>query len=402
MRIASSQVNMNSNRFYSQMGVKSERQNVNNKAFSDVTTKLYGNVADSMKTGTIGNVDGNSLQSNSFSYSVLGKVLSRFVSSGAFGSASGGNNYQLMTYQESESTSFSAKGIAVTEDGREIDFGVNISMSRQFMQHMSLQIPAMQNALTDPLVINIGTDSAKVSAQKFKFDIDADGVADNISMPTKGSAFLALDKNEDGIINDGNELFGTKSGDGFKDLSEYDSDGNGWIDENDDIFSKLKVWYKDDDGKDVMLSLKDADVGAIFLGEQSSEFSLSDMMGNTSAVIRSSGIFLRESGEVGTIQHVDIAKLSDSELEAMNNGESSLPMDSIGVFNIDANNSWNKVSQARVRKANLEAARARKAANRKLMNEQIEKRRMERKELEERIYENNLERQKMRMELFGF
>ena len=79
----------------------------------------------------------------------------------------------------------------------------------------------MQNALFDPLVINIGTDSAKVSNQKFKFDLDSDGKEDSISMPTRGSAFLALDKNEDGTINDGNELFGTKSGDGFKDLREY-------------------------------------------------------------------------------------------------------------------------------------------------------------------------------------
>ncbi len=39
-------------------------------------------------------------------------------------------------------------------------------------------------------------------------------------------------------INDGSELFGTSSGDGFKDLATYDEDENGWIDENDSIFSK--------------------------------------------------------------------------------------------------------------------------------------------------------------------
>ena len=37
------------------------------------------------------------------------------------------------------------------------------------------------------------------------------------------------------------KLFGTSSGDGFKDLAEYDEDGNGWIDENDSIFNRLKV-----------------------------------------------------------------------------------------------------------------------------------------------------------------
>ena len=49
-----------------------------------------------------------------------------------------------------------------------------------------------------------------ISDQKFKFDINADGKEDDISFVGKGSGFLALDKNGDGKINDGSELFGTK------------------------------------------------------------------------------------------------------------------------------------------------------------------------------------------------
>ena len=41
-----------------------------------------------------------------------------------------------------------------------------------------------------------------------------------------GSGYLALDKNGDGTINDGSELFGTRNGDGFADLAQYDEDGN--------------------------------------------------------------------------------------------------------------------------------------------------------------------------------
>ena len=79
----------------------------------------------------------------------------------------------------------------------------------------------------------------------------------------KAQVFLALDKNGDGRMNDGSELFGTASGDGFKDLAAYDEDGNGWIDENDSIYSQLKIWTKDENGKDHLIDLKDADVGAI-------------------------------------------------------------------------------------------------------------------------------------------
>lgn len=396
MRIANSQVNMMSNRFYSGMGVKPNNNKLGKESFMKTASRAYGNVTASSNANAIGSSNNALNGNNNFSYNVLGSMLQRLMGAGSF-SPTGGYTQQFVTYQESESTSFSAQGMAVTEDGREINFGINVSMSRQFMQYMNVSYPSTRDALTDPLVINIGTDSAKVSDQKFKFDIDMDGTLDNISMPTRGSAFIALDKNEDGVINDGSELFGTKSGDGFKDLSEYDSDGNGWIDENDEIFSKLKVWYKDENGKDVLINLKDADVGAIFLGEQDSEFTLSNQMGNTSAVIRSSGIFLRESGGVGTVQHVDIAKLTDAQL-AYEESQEELDNSDVLTINLNEGNSQNRASKSNDRKAADKAIREKKAAQKKRIDEQIEKRRMERKELQEQYYEKNIERHRQYME----
>lgn len=61
--------------------------------------------------------------------------------------------------------------------------------------------------------------------------MDCDGKQEEISKLNAGCGYLALDKNGDGVINDGNELFGVKTGDGFYELSKYDSDLNGWIDE---------------------------------------------------------------------------------------------------------------------------------------------------------------------------
>ena len=160
---------------------------------------------------------------------------------------------------------------------------------------------------TDPLMINLDTNIASVSDQKFFFDLDADGKEEQISFAGKGSGFITLDKNGDGRINDGSELFGTSSGDGFKDLAAYDEDGNGWIDENDNIFSKLKVWTKDADGNDYLMDLKQADVGAIYLGNADTQFSLKDEQNTLHAEIKKTGIYLRESsGEVGTLNHVDL------------------------------------------------------------------------------------------------
>ena len=123
----------------------------------------------------------------------------------------------------------------------------------------------------------------------------------------RSSGFLALDKNKDGKINDGSELFGTRSGDGFKDLASYDEDGNGWIDENDSIWKDLKVWTKDENGRDYLMDLREANVGAIYLGSAQTEFSLNRMADNqTDGIIRRTGVYLKETGEAGTIQHVDL------------------------------------------------------------------------------------------------
>ena len=209
-------------------------------------------------------------------------------------------------YTEAESTTFATSGIVRTADGRDINFNMEVSMSRAFTASInSLEVESYIK--TDPLMINLDTDIGSVSDQKFFFDLDTDGKEEEISFAGKGSGFLALDRNGDGKINDGSELFGTKSGDGFKDLASYDADGNGWIDENDAIFSQLKIWTKDEDGKDKLISLKDADVGAIYLGNADTQFSLKDEDHKLNGEIKKTGIYLHESsGEVGTVNHVDL------------------------------------------------------------------------------------------------
>ncbi len=207
---------------------------------------------------------------------------------------------------EMEHTAYQAAGVAKTEDGREISFGVTMEMSRAFCAKYE-SLTQEDYVYTDPLVINLDSTFATVTDQKFLFDLDADGKEEMISFAGEGSGFLALDKNGDGAINDGAELFGTKSGNGFKDLAVYDDDGNGWIDEGDSVFRKLKIWTKDAEGNDKLVNLKAADVGAIYLGYADTEFSLNATETNEkNAVIRNTGVFLKESGGSGTVQHVDL------------------------------------------------------------------------------------------------
>lgn len=225
--------------------------------------------------------------------------------------ASSGNVLTLSSeqlYQESESTSFSAKGIVRTADGREISINVDVSMSRSFTQYFQEELQIAQVNTCDPLVLNFDGSAAELTDQKFFFDIDGDGKEDEVSMLEGGSGYLALDKNGDGHINDGKELFGPKSGSGFNDLAAYDEDGNGWIDENDAIWSKLKIWCKNEDGTDSLYTLSDKGVGAVCLQNATTDFALNGAGNQTNGYIRNTGIFLYENGNVGTVQHLDVAK----------------------------------------------------------------------------------------------
>lgn len=218
-------------------------------------------------------------------------------------------SYQSTTYREAENTTFSTTGSVKTADGRSIDFNVSMEMSREFTETTEAYSTDTQYILTDPLVIQLENAPETISDQKWFFDIDGNGTKEEISQLASGNGFLALDENENGIIDDGSELFGTKSGNGFQDLAAYDEDGNGWIDENDSVYTRLKVWTKDADGNDKLMDLKQADVGAIYLGSANTQFSHKTLDTNeTQAVVRQTGLYLHEStGMAGTVQQIDFA-----------------------------------------------------------------------------------------------
>ena len=218
-----------------------------------------------------------------------------------------GLDYQKSEYySETEAMNFNSSGIVKTTDGKEIRIGINLTVQRSFVTQSLTTIKA-GDALIDPLVINYGCSSASLTQNKFSFDLDNDGKSDSISFATGGSGFLAFDKNNDGVINNGSELFGPGSGNGFLELSQLDSDGNNWIDENDPIYDKLRIWTKDENGNDQLFAIGQKGIGAIYLGSIDSSYTLKDRNNSTQGVIRKTGLFLRENGTAGTIQHLDIS-----------------------------------------------------------------------------------------------
>lgn len=207
------------------------------------------------------------------------------------------------TYTEEERTVFRATG-TVTANGKEIVFSASLTMERSFTQSQTLDIRA-GDAVKDPLVVNLGAGPAALSGERIQFDIDADGTEDSIAFVSHESGFLAIDKNGNGIIDSGTELFGPATGNGFHELAAYDEDGNGWIDEGDSGYSAMRV-FRQIDGQQTLETLESLGIGALYTKGTETPFELKDTGDNTEAFVRQSGIYLREDGTAGTIQKLDL------------------------------------------------------------------------------------------------
>jgi hypothetical protein len=210
-------------------------------------------------------------------------------------------------YSEVEQTQFAASGRVKTADGREISFQIQLSMQRSYVEESNVSIRLGDAARKiDPLVINFSGTAAQLTDQRFAFDLNADGQKEQISFVAHGSGFLVFDRNRDGKINDGRELFGPTTNDGFAELAALDDDHNGWIDENDAAFDKLQIWSRNEAGNDQLQSLAAAGVGAIALSRVATPFDIKNNANALLGQVRSTGIFLQEDGAAGTIQQIDL------------------------------------------------------------------------------------------------
>jgi len=207
-------------------------------------------------------------------------------------------DYKRINYQQNY-IKFFAEGYIKTEDNKQVRFEISFELNRSELQVEHLDVKAGSLALIDPLIINFDGDLSDMLSDKyFEFDIDSDGENETIPLLREGRGFLVFDKNGNGRIDNGGELFGTKTGDGFKELSHYDTDKNSWIDENDTVFDRLGVWIKNSH-HDRIYSLKEKGIGGIYLKNLKTFFPFEN------GQLSQSGIYLKDNLDIGFISKVD-------------------------------------------------------------------------------------------------
>ena len=102
-------------------------------------------------------------------------------------------------------------------------------------------------AQTSPLVLDLDGDGIELTDHNAAttttfFDIDTDGFVEQAAWVGDDDGLLAIDSNDNGLIDDASELFGTATIDGFAKLAELDSNGDLIIDAHDADWSDLIIW----------------------------------------------------------------------------------------------------------------------------------------------------------------
>lgn len=217
----------------------------------------------------------------------------------------------------------------------------------------------------DPLVIDLDGDGVEtVSPRTIEgFDIfDGTGMSGDHGWIGGDDAFLAIDKNADGIISGVDELFGSSTTSGFDALSQYDSDANGKINNEDIAFDSFRIWQdRNGDGfstPDEISTLSDIGIVEISLAvEETSVDNNGNLITGISSVTFSDGSshdiadvnFLVDRETLGTNNIEDVFVFSDAEgSHRIDHFEDGIDLISMSGVNFDSLNIFDSAIGARI------------------------------------------------------
>jgi len=151
----------------------------------------------------------------------------------------------------SSQTSVASKAVEVQSQRINYQISMQISRVDAQVQVQDVQVQDLQVSTSDPLILDMGGEGIELTqaGSGAVFDINGDGRKESTAWVKGSSAFLVMDRNNNGTIDDGTELFGDQHGalHGFQELARFDSNSDNIINSRDTVFKALKV-YQDMNG----------------------------------------------------------------------------------------------------------------------------------------------------------
>lgn len=166
---------------------------------------------------------------------------------------------------------FGAQGTTALAGGTQTARAFGMQLEFKFSMSVEVSMQGMVQE-SDPITFDLDGDGIELTSylNGARFDILGNGTPVTTAFVTGGDAFLAMDRNGNGRIDSGLELFGDQRGaaNGFEELRKLDSNRDAVIDANDADFDKLLLFRDNGNGitePGELITLREAGIESIQL-----------------------------------------------------------------------------------------------------------------------------------------
>lgn len=172
------------------------------------------------------------------------------------------------------SANASETGQTQSQNGQSKAQSLTIQLEFEFEVKFSASVQVKTDGVqqSDPVMFDLDGDGFELTNYRdgAKFDILGNGQKASTAFVTGGDAFLAIDRNGNGLIDSGKELFGDQNGarNGYEELAKLDTNGDGVINAKDKAFDQLKLFRDNGNGiteEGELISLAEAGIKEISL-----------------------------------------------------------------------------------------------------------------------------------------
>lgn len=189
-------------------------------------------------------------------------------------------------------------------NGEQRDVSLSVQYQYEFERVSEFYLSAAQ--LVDPLVIQYGPNAIGEVENGVEFNLNAQHQHANLPMFSGDVGYLVYDKNANGKADNGSELFGPTTQFGFNELAQLDDNGDGFISNEDGVFSQLYLWKETADTTHWQ-SLADAGIEAIYLTAVNTPYFFYDEDFAVQAKIRQTSFAISSTLGATPVHQIDIS-----------------------------------------------------------------------------------------------